>query len=222
MINYNYLSCTDYDGKTKEINFCSENLPESASADCTYLALHTDDDNPNILHVKKVDATTLQNTIVRPITNGISDSVAQLQEALPWKSNKIYKASMEFYAEDIVLPDGKTTASFCFSGDIYFSSLAYIEPRSFSKDSYGDFISSLGAVATKPWLLNGSPITLNNTAAATDQPKTYPTCWMFLGTDQLRIAYRAYASDGYNTVFCYVPISSFGNGDIISLSISEA
>ena len=71
MINYNYLSCTDYDGKTKEINFCSENLPESASADCTYLALHTDNNDPNILHIKKVSADDLKKELVFPSTTQI-------------------------------------------------------------------------------------------------------------------------------------------------------
>lgn len=220
MINYNYLSCTDYNGDTKEINFCSKKIPESANADCTYLTLHTDA-NPKVLHVKEVDLETLRDTVVRPITKPISDSVVELQEALPWKSNKIYKASMEFYANDIVLPNGKTTVSFCFSGTLYFSSLMYIAPSSFSKDSYSAFISILGDIATKPWLLNGSPITINNTTAVTDQLKTYPTCWALLESNQLRIAYRASTSAGYTTAFCDVPISSFGNGDVISLSISE-
>jgi hypothetical protein len=55
MINYNYLSCTDYDGKTKEINFCSENLPESASEEFEVLVVHTDKENKNLLHVKSVE-----------------------------------------------------------------------------------------------------------------------------------------------------------------------
>lgn len=57
MINYNYLSCTDYDGKTKEINFCSENLPESASEGSKLLAVHHDKENTNLLHVREFDMT---------------------------------------------------------------------------------------------------------------------------------------------------------------------
>lgn len=55
MINYNYLSCTDYNGNTKEINFCSDTLPESANAGWTYLALHTDKNNSNLLHIRSVE-----------------------------------------------------------------------------------------------------------------------------------------------------------------------
>jgi hypothetical protein len=106
MINYNYLSCTDYDGKTKEINFCSENLPKSASADCTYLALHTDTNNPDVLHVKKVEAAELFEKVVKPTLDEyqqeMADALAKTKaevETAAKEDSKLYSAVLEIYGE---------------------------------------------------------------------------------------------------------------------------
>lgn len=58
MINYDYLSCTDYDGTTKQINFVSENFPATISETFDILVVCTDSENDKLLHVKKLSSDT--------------------------------------------------------------------------------------------------------------------------------------------------------------------
>ena len=55
MINYNYLSCTDYDGTTKELNVLSkaDTLPSTASEDYSLLVVRKDTANENLLHIQE-------------------------------------------------------------------------------------------------------------------------------------------------------------------------
>lgn len=73
MINYNYLSCTDSDGNIKEINFCPDALPETASQEVAYLTVHPDTENPNLLHVQKADG---------PYWNTISLSIRDISPSI--------------------------------------------------------------------------------------------------------------------------------------------
>lgn len=53
MINYNYLSCTDSEGNTKEINFCpTEQLPDDPMQTTMLLRVHKDPENNALLHVE--------------------------------------------------------------------------------------------------------------------------------------------------------------------------
>ena len=56
MINYEYLTCTDSDGNSKEINFVPGALPSTAKTEYTLLALYEDTKNSKLLHVKQINA----------------------------------------------------------------------------------------------------------------------------------------------------------------------
>ena len=115
MINYNYLSCTDYDGKTKEINFCSDTLPETASEDFKLLVAHADTENPNLLHVRESN-DYLDKTQIGELY--VSKEALRKSHYTKDEINQTFlkKGLTEFYENTIYMRIMHNTGTYIFDG----------------------------------------------------------------------------------------------------------